>query len=166
MGGAGPIFAFQGARVQAEAARNAGKAQQAINDQNAELAKRAALEQENRTLIESRLEREKQRRIESSNIAGTGASGVNLEGSPFLLLEENAARAEEENFLILREGRIQRNKLIAQSNLDTFKGKVARKAGSAKGKAILLAGKAKLVSDITDLSVKAATAGATGGQGT
>jgi hypothetical protein len=159
MGGFGIIQGYQGARVSAQAAREEGKAQQAINDQNAEVAKRAAIEQENKAIIESRLEREAQRRIEASNIARTGKSGVLLEGSPFLALEENAARAELENFLILREGRIQRNRLLTQSKIDTFKGKVARKAGSAKGKAILLSGQSEAISSTISLGLKAVTAG-------
>lgn len=163
MGGAGPILNFQGAREEARAVRDAGKAQQAINDQNAEIAKREAIEQENKAIIESRLEREAQRRIEASNIARTGKSGVLLEGSPFLALEENAARAELENFLILREGRIQRNRLLTQSKIDTFKGKIARKAGSAQAKAIILKAKGKLVKDSTDLALKVFSAAGGGG---
>jgi len=145
---AGTAAQFQGSRQQAAAARESGRAQQQANEFNAQVARQTALEQERKAIQQSRIFRRETGRIAGRNRALIGKSGVTREGSPLLALEENAAAAELDNFFVLREGEIQRNRALAQSRLDVFQGRVARRAGSEKSRAILLSGKTQLAGDI------------------
>jgi hypothetical protein len=135
--------AFESSRQEANAVRNEGKNRQLVNNQNALIARQQAIQEERAAIEQNRQFRRQERRDRSANQAIIGASGVTTEGSPLLLLEENAANAEIDSMLILREGQIKRDKLLGQAQLDEFSGRVARQSSRAKSKAILFNAKTK-----------------------
>ena len=160
MSAAAPIaLNFQASRVQAAAARQEGRDIQAANEFNAEIARQQALEEERKAVRQSQIQRQATRNIAAGNKATIAKSGVTVEGSPLLALQKNAENAALDNFLILREGRINRQRALSQAKLDIFKGRIARSAGSAKSKAILLAAKAKVITDVQSSIQSAASAG-------
>jgi hypothetical protein len=161
MGGpeTGILLAFQASRETAAAAKQQGRDQQAANEFNAKIQERIAKEEEQKAIRTSQIHRENTRRIASGNEAAIGKGGISLEGSPLLALQRNAETAELDNFLILREGKLRSGAAREQGKLDVFKGKIARKAGTQKGRAIKLQGRAKLATDTIDAVIKIATLG-------
>jgi hypothetical protein len=133
-----------GSIQQARAVKQAGKDEQAVNERNALISRQQAKEEERKAALESRQHKERVHRARGENQAIIGASGLTSEGSPLLLLEENAKAAAEDNFLILREGQLRSNRLQDQANIDVFKGRVAKKAGSRRARSILTSGAKEL----------------------
>ena len=141
MGWAALVAAVVAAAASAYATYQAGQQQakgfryQAQQQENqAQAARNAAAVQEARS-------RERNERIMALARARAGASGiVSTEGSPLLVMLENARQAELEAQLIRYGGEIQAGFLEGESRLSTFRGRNARRAGNIGAGTTLLSG--------------------------
>lgn len=117
----------------AQAQANAAYYNAAVQQQNANAAMQAAYadkqqqDRKNRAQLES---------VRSKYLA----SGIELEGTPLLVLEEEATQMALESDKILHRGQVQQANYLNQANADRYQGDVALSAGSAQSSGTLLGG--------------------------
>lgn len=119
---------------QGQTAAKVGRAQSRQAEQQA-LAARQAAE------VREQQERRRLDRVRATTRTRAAASGVlATEGSPLLVVLENARQAELEAQLIRYSGEIQGQELEFESRLQLFKGRQARRAANIGAGATLLSG--------------------------
>ena len=114
----------------------------------AKMAKFSAQQAENQATaarqaaqIRSRQEKERLDHIRASARARAGASGVEMgEGSPLLVMLENANQAQHELELIKYGGEVQAGDFESDAKLRIFQGKAAKQAGNIGAGVALLQG--------------------------
>jgi len=117
----------------AQAQANAAYYNAAVAQNNANAALQAA--QANKA-TQDRKNRSSLERVRSKYLG----SGIELEGTPLLVLMEETSQMALESDRILHEGRVQQTNFMNQANLDRFKGDSALAAGEAKSSGTLLGG--------------------------
>lgn len=141
MAAAAPIAAaaaVASAVVGAVSAVQQGKAAKAAANYNATLQEQQADLSRQTAAVEEQRQRLRAQRVMSAARASMGAAGVDLEGSPLMLMEESAADAEFDALAIRHAGETQAWRARAQAGLDRFEGKVASRRGyMAAGASIL-----------------------------
>ncbi len=139
-----PIFSAVGSIFNAfsggQAASNAGEAQANAMNYNAAVANNNAIAAQQAAAAnaaqQQRINASKQAKLE----AGILHSGVLMEGTPLMLVEEEASQNELETQKILHEGDTRANNYRNQSNLDSYNASVARDAGDARSSGIITGG--------------------------
>lgn len=106
-------------------------------EQNAALALQAAQ-------VREQQQRFADRRVLARIKAATGASGIQLVGSPLEVLEESAAQAELDALLIRHEGAIEARGFKIEAAIQRQRGKEAKRAGIIKAGTTLLTAAASL----------------------
>jgi hypothetical protein len=89
------------------------------------------------------LTRRRYDRIKSAQISAFGRSGVQLSGTPLLMLEESAANAFDEIRTIESAARYRKQTLMTESELSRFMGDDAEVAGMLSGASSILTGFSK-----------------------
>jgi hypothetical protein len=107
-------FVAQGAQAKAAA------------DYNARVAENAAVAERQRAEVEVGRHRRRAQLLLSSQRAAAGASGVQFEGSPLLVMAESAAEAEYDAQLIRYGGETRATNLYAQAAAERMQGRAAR----------------------------------------
>lgn len=128
------------ASQQASAARQANRAaaQQSavVTDYNVAAAQNQAQQVRNAAAVEEDAYRRTVRRAQAANRAAIGASGVDMSGSPLLVLMDNAEQAEYEAQRIKQAGAQQAATLESQADLENYYGQSAAQAYSREEQAI------------------------------
>ena len=96
------------------------------------------------------MHRERVRKLISSQRAAYGASGVDIEGSPLLLLEDTAAQGEMDALAIRYGGEVEASQKRSQAELYELQGKNAKKASYYKAGSSLLSGGASIAKTYSD----------------
>jgi hypothetical protein len=122
------------------AASNAGDSQAAANNYNAAVARNNAIAAEQAAAAnasqQERINMARQGKLQ----AGLLKSGVLMEGTPLMLVEDEAAQGELEKQKILHQGKTQAANYRSQATMDDYQGQVARSAGSSKSSGIINSG--------------------------
>lgn len=133
----GSVFsAFSGAGSAAaagQAQQNAANYNAAVANNNAIAAQQAAAANAQQ---QARINSARQAKLES----GLLASGVTMEGTPLLLVTEEAAQNELERQKILHQGQVQAANYQNQATLDQYNGSVAAAAGQNKSSSMITSG--------------------------
>ena len=133
----GTIFsAFSGAG----AASDAGAAQAAAYNYNAAVARNNAIAAQQAAEANAK----QQQRLNDARLgkltAGILHQGVLLEGTPLLMIQDEAAQNELEKQKILYRGQIQANQYNNQATLDSYNAQVAQSAGESRSNSIMTNG--------------------------
>lgn len=134
---AGAGLQAYGQYQQGKAAQQQAKSEQAWHNYNAQVAKREAAAEKEATRAEAKQHARKAKMFQARQRALIGASGVNIEGSPLLVMEDTAEQLKLEEIDILKRGQRKASRFESQSILDMSMGSMAKK----RGKAGLQAGK-------------------------
>jgi hypothetical protein len=121
----------QSAAAQAQA--NASYYNAAVAQQNADAAMQAA--QANKQ-TQDRQNRAQMEQVRSKYLS----SGIELEGTPLMVLEENASNLALESDRILHQGKVQQANYKNQANMQRYQGDVALSAGNQQASGTLLGG--------------------------
>lgn len=127
--------AYQGQQAKKEADYNA-----AIMEQNAIAAK-------NKAAYDETMHRERVRKLLSTQKAQLGRSGISLEGSPLLILEETVAQGELDALAIRYGGDIEASRSRSAANLSRMQGKSAITSGYVQAGSTLLSGGSRAYSN-------------------
>jgi hypothetical protein len=106
-------------------ATQAADAAEEAGQYNARLAEQQAAQARDAAALEEEAYRAHAKRVQAANRASIGASGVTTEGSPLLVLMDNAAQAEYEAQRIRYGGAIQAEGLRQRGDLLRFEGGAA-----------------------------------------
>lgn len=132
---AGTGIAAYGQFQQGKASQTQAKAQAAWNLYNSKVSQRQAEVERQATQFEGQQQKKRARAILGRTRAITGASGLELEGSPLLVAEDTAAElAKEAENLQLRGGR-RVQAFESQSILDISKAGAAKQRAAGAGRA-------------------------------
>jgi hypothetical protein len=145
---AGAVAAVVSAAVAAAASAYAmyeqGQSQAQAYKYQSELAENQGIAARQASEVAAAQAQEKNRRLMAMARTRAGASGIETtEGSPLLVLMDNAAEAELETRRIKYAGAVQEQGFRAESRLLTFEGANARRAGNIGAGATLLGGAAQ-----------------------
>ncbi|WP_428247216.1 hypothetical protein [Ferrovibrio sp.] len=111
---------------------------------NAAMAERQADETRAAAAVEEQRQRIRAQSVLSAQRARIAASGVDLEGSPLLAMEEGAANAEFDALAIRYSGSSQEARLRAQASLDRWSGQRALIGGILGAGATVAGGKSSI----------------------
>jgi hypothetical protein len=120
-------------QASAQAQANAANYNAAVAQQNANASYQAALadkqqqDRENRSRLET---------VRSKYLA----SGVTLEGTPLMVLDEEVTQNALESDKILHRGEVQRASYMNQANLQKYQGDTALSVGSSQASSTILGG--------------------------
>ena len=92
---------------------------------------------------EAEMAARKGEKIKGAQISAFGRSGVTLEGSPLMMLEETAANISEEISAILASARFKAGTISAEGQLDLVKAGQTRTAGYLQAGGSILTGAAR-----------------------
>lgn len=120
---------------QGRAARAQKRAEAAWHNYNAQIAQRDKIAAKDAADFKAAQHRKQAEALQKRNRALTGASGVNVEGSPLLVAEDNAAQLALEESNIIEAGARDVQTLESRSILDLSKATAARTTGAAAGRA-------------------------------
>ena len=139
------------------------KQEAAWHDYNARVAEKEAEAERKAAEYEATQHERQAKKLLAKQRALVGASGVTMEGSPLLVMEDNAAQLALENAMIRETGARGVSRWKSQSILDFTKARVVRssaagykKAGALRAGATLLQG-ASQVSSMSSKLPKAST---------
>ena len=145
--------AVSGVQASREATRQ-GRFERDIHNYNAQLEKIAAKEAGRKAALKARQFRRSASKRQAQNRAALAKTGIELEGSPLLVLQEDAANAELDEFLIRRQGQIERQGLESAAQLSLIKGKFSRDAARSKKRSILIDTTADVAGTLSKLKKK------------
>lgn len=150
---AGALTSAVGAIQQGQAAKEQARFNAAISERNALISEQEAEIARRNAAVEEETLRRRQRLLRGSQRAAAGASGLELEGSPLLLVAEAAAEGEVEVLAIRFAGTVDEQRALSQAAIDRLnadalrlKGARAQTAGFLTAGASLLTGGAKIAS--------------------
>lgn len=108
-----------------------GKAQNALNQRNAQIADQAALDRERDSRILANAQRDRNRKLMSRQRALLAKSGVIADtGSPLALQAQQAGELEMAALDAERTGNVEASQLRQQAVLDRMAGRAAKRAGT------------------------------------
>lgn len=135
------VAAVASAAISAYSAYSSGQSQKKASEYNAEMQRRAADDALQTGANEAAEHRDKVRQIMSSQVAATGAAGLNTaSGTPLQILTETAGVGELDALRIVNNAQRRAYGMNAQAELDVFQGKAAGRAGFMNAGASLLSG--------------------------
>lgn len=117
----------------AQAQANASYYNAAVAQQNANAAMQAAYANKQQQ------DRKNRSQLESVRSKYLG-SGIELEGTPLMVLWEETSQMALESDKILHQGKVQQAQYLNQANMDRYQGDVALSAGSQQANSTLLGG--------------------------
>jgi hypothetical protein len=136
-----------GTGVAAYSARQAGKAQQSLNNYNAAVSDQAALDAARDGRIAANAQRAQNQRIKARQRALFAKAGVvSATGSPLLVQVEQAGELEMAALEQEQQANSQAARLRSQAVMDRMSGAAARKAGNLNSTATILQGVGSAVS--------------------
>ncbi len=125
---------------QASAASQAGQAQANASYYNAAVQRNNAIAAQQAAAFNAKQQRKINLAREAKLEAGLLHSGVLLEGTPLLLLEDAAKEGGLEEAKIIHTGEVQASGAQAQAGLDTFSARSAQAAGETRASGLLTSG--------------------------
>ncbi len=137
LGGVSSLVSASGAIQEGEAAQEAA-------EYNAEVMRQSAQASREKAEYDETIHRDKVRRLLSSQRASYGAAGVDMAGSPLLVLEDTAAQGELDAKAIRYGGEVEARQKLSQAEIYEQQGKNARREGYAKAGSSLLSGGASV----------------------
>lgn len=166
IGIAAAVVAIASAAAAAYAQSQAGQTQAKVAQFGARQAENQALAARQAAAVKERQERERLNRVQATARARALASGViATEGSPLLVMMENARQAELEAQLVRFGGEIQAQGLEQESKLRTFQGRAAKRAANIGAGTTLLSGIASAAGIVAGRGSTGTTAGTSPGFG-
>ena len=118
----------------------AGRAQKAGYDYNAKVNEADAVAARASAAREEEVHREKLKRLMGTQKAVFGAAGVEMEGSPLLILMNTAAEGEREAEFIKYGGEVEATKSLNEARLNRLYGRTVAKSGIIGGASTFLTG--------------------------
>lgn len=112
-------------------------------DYNASVAEADAAAAKQKAEYDEKMHRERVRRLLSSQRAAYGKSGVDLAGSPLLMLQDTAKEGELDALAIRYGGDVEASRNRSEANLLRMQGRAARTSGYLQAGGTLLSGGAK-----------------------
>ncbi len=143
LGGLGSIFGLVGTVLQASAAKQAANAEADAAEYNAKINEQRAQQERDAAEASSEDFRRKEGAKKASAIADLGASGVQIAGTPLLLLSDIEQEIELGAARIGNTGATRATSYENSATLDRFKASNSRKAGSLAAGASLIGGVSK-----------------------
>lgn len=140
LGAAATAASIAGFGLSAISAVGQGRQQKAVMDYNAKVEDRRAQQTKQLADLEEARQRNRVAKVLASQRAAVAASGLDLEGSPLLVMEETAAEGELDALLIRHSGSVQAAQAQSQAAADRMAGRAAQARGYASGAATLLTG--------------------------
>ena len=134
---AGAGVAAYGQYQSGKAAQSQAKAQSAFNLYNAKVSQRQAEAEEEAAAFESGQQKKRAKTFQDKLRARRGASGVEAEGSPLLVAEDNAAEFAKEATNIRLTGQRREQAFRSQSILDVSKASAAKTRAAGFGRAAI-----------------------------
>lgn len=148
---ASTALAAVGAGVSAYGSIQQGKAQKAINDQNAAVNDQAALDRARDGRILANSQRDKNRSIQAKMRALYAKGGVSTSvGSPLVVQVQQAGELELGALEAEQTANAQASQLRQQAVLDRMAGKAARRAGNFNAAGTILSGAGAAVKGFAD----------------
>lgn len=138
------ILAGASSLMSAAGSLQQGKEEQATLDYNADVMRQGAQATREKAEFDETMHREKVRKLLSSQRAAYGAAGVDMAGSPLLVLEDTAAQGELEAKTIKHGGEVEASQKLNQAEIYETQGKNARSASIWKAGTSLLSGGASV----------------------
>jgi Tfp pilus assembly protein PilE len=132
---AGASVQAYGQYQQNKTAQGQAKAQSAWNLYNSKVAKREAEAEQAANLFESKQQKKAADRLKARGRAIRGASGVDVEGSPLLVMEDTAEELAKEQQQTRISGTRRVSALESQSILDVSRASAAKARASGFGRA-------------------------------
>lgn len=130
---AGSVMQAGQQQAAAQAQANASYYNAAVAQQNANAAMQAA------QADKQQQDRENRAKLESVRSKYLG-SGIELEGTPLMVLWEETSQMALESDKILHQGKVKQAQYMNQANMDRYQGDVALSAGSQQASGTLLGG--------------------------
>lgn len=134
-----------GTALSAASAVKQGNAQKSMMDYNARVAERQGQMARQAADLEEARQRNRTDKLLSSQRAAVAASGLDLEGSPLLVMEESAAQSELDALLIRHSGSVAEAQANSQAAADRMSGRAAKMQGYYSAGASLLSGASSVV---------------------
>jgi hypothetical protein len=135
-------------------AQTQAKAQSAWNLYNSKVAQREADAESAANLFESRQQKKAAERLKARGRAIRGASNVEAEGSPLLVMEDTAAELAKEQQQIRISGSRRVSAFESQSILDISKSSAAKSRASGFGRAAITSAGGTLLAGAADVGFK------------
>lgn len=132
-----------GTAISAYGSYASGRAQKKQAEANAQIAEADAKAAEQKAKYDEDLHRQRVRKILSSQRAAIGSSGVSVEGSPLLALEETAREGELDALAIRYGGDVSASRSRSEAALSRQEGRSAQRAGYIQAGSTLLTGGAR-----------------------
>jgi len=107
---------------------------------NARVEERRAEQTKRVADLEEARQRNRVAKVLASQRAAIAASGLDLEGSPLLVMEETAAEGELDALLIRHSGSVQEAQALSQAAADRMAGRAAKARGATRAVSTLLTG--------------------------
>lgn len=130
------VFSAIGAISSAQHQASADKFNAAVSERNAQAAQQQAQ-------AAAQLQEEQAKKALGATVAGYGASGISMEGTPLDVLSNSAASAERDKQNILYKGKLQAAGYTDQAQLDRYSATNTLNEGYGKATGLLLQGGAK-----------------------
>lgn len=130
---AGVGVAAYGQYQQGKTAQQQAKAQSAWNMYNAKVAQREAEAEKTAAAFESKQQKRRAKSLQARQRALIGASGVEAEGSPLLVMEDTAAELAKEEMNLRMTGQRRVSAFKSRSILDVSKASAAKAAAAGYG---------------------------------
>jgi FtsP/CotA-like multicopper oxidase with cupredoxin domain len=140
MAAAIPIMMVAGAVISAVGAMSAAKAQSQAATYNATIADQNAQVSLSQATADAVTQQKQARQVEGSLIAGYGASGVTIEGSPTDVLQMSVTNAALDEANILYNGRLKATGFANEAELNRRAAKTAKEQGYYNAASSLLTG--------------------------
>lgn len=118
----------------------AGKAQEAAYNYNAQVQEQNAKVAQQKAAYEADKQAQRIRRLNATQRAAYAASGINLSGSALDLMEDSTTQGEMDRLAILYGGDVEAANARNEATLSRFQGKAAAAAGTSAAFGTLLGG--------------------------
>ncbi len=137
---ASAVGGLMSSSASAGAASSAGESQAAAMNYNAAIARNNAIAAQQAAAANAKQQDRINLAREGKLEAGILHNGVLMEGTPLMLMEDQAAQGELDKQKIIYNGQVQANNYNNQAQLDEFNATQARSAGSNKSSGIMQSG--------------------------
>ena len=137
----GVVAVVAGTGIAAYGQYQAGQSQKAMADYNAKLARNEAIARDQATAAETERMRSEKKRMISAQRAAAGKTGAMIsEGTPLLVMAEDAGLMELDILNMKRTGAMQAQASRSEATLSKYEGKQAARAGMIGAGSTLLSG--------------------------
>jgi len=135
------VFKARSQTAQGESANKTAQQQAALQEEQGQIAQQEALLSAERAAEDRRIFLKRQR-------LAFVKSGVSLEGSPLLILEQTRSRSQEEVDAIVRRGIAQKDLAVRQADITRRQGRAALTGGIAGATSTVISGAAGVAGTI------------------